>query len=112
MRDDQSTTYLASFRVVAKFGALVRAGAIRRGMGRAVRVVLGNGAAGIRELAHVIFGFAVQIIDQRCKQPACFGLKDRAQSILDRRCALMSGQLDLCWEGIRQGDYLRLRPVV
>lgn len=64
VRDYQSTTYLASFRTAAEFGALVRAEASRRGMGRAVKVViLGDGAAWIWEVARVNFGFAVQILD-------------------------------------------------
>lgn len=212
-RDYQSTTYLASFRTAAEFGALVRAEAIRRGMGRAVKVVvLGDGAAWIWELARVNFGFAVQILDlyhalerlhelchgfygtkspetelykqrwkekllsdrvdsvieearnrlhalgaqpddtlekqiaffenhrhqmlyltyhnqgffygsgvveagcktvigQRCKQSGMFWSEAGAQNILDLRCALMSRQWDLCWDGIHKSDYLRLRTV-
>lgn len=213
MRDYQSTSYLASFRTASEFGSLVRAEALRRGMGRAAKVVvLGDGAAWIRELARVNFGFAVRILDlyhalerlhelcdglygakssraqqrkerwkehlladrvgtvisearnrlqelgeqadeslekqiaffenhrnqmlyltyhkeglfcgsgvveagcktvigQRCKQSGMFWSEAGAQNILDLRCALLSGQWELCWNSIHQGDYLQLRSV-
>ena len=211
LRDYQSTTYLASFRTAEEFGALVRAEAIRRGMGRAVKVVvLGDGAAWIRELTRVNFGFAVQILDlyhalervhrlcdglygpktpeatlqkqqwkekllldkvgemieeararldllgprsddelekqiaffenhrdrmlyltyrnqgffygsgvveagcktvigQRCKNSGMFWSESGAQSILNLRCALLSGQWDLCWKALHLPDYLQIK---
>lgn len=64
MRDYQSTTYVGSFETAQEFGARVRAEALRRGMGRAERVVfLGDGAAWVWELARVNFPDAVQILD-------------------------------------------------
>jgi hypothetical protein len=64
VRDYQSTTYVGSFATAQPFGALVRAEAFRRGMGRAERVVfLGDGAAWVWELARINFPDALQILD-------------------------------------------------
>ncbi len=64
VRDYQSTTYVGSFNSAEAFGALIRAEAFRRGLGRAQRVVfLGDGAAWIWELARVNFPGAIQILD-------------------------------------------------
>lgn len=64
MRDPDSTTYVASFSPAKDFGPLIRAEAVRRGMGLASKVVLlGDGAAWIWEIARTCFPFAVQIVD-------------------------------------------------
>lgn len=64
LRDPDSTTYVASFQTARDFGPLIRAEALRRGMGLALRVVLlGDGAAWIWEIARTCFPFAVQIVD-------------------------------------------------
>jgi hypothetical protein len=64
MRDYQSTTYVGSFASAEHFGGLIRAEALRRGLGRTQRVVfLGDGATWIWELARVNFPGAVQVLD-------------------------------------------------
>jgi hypothetical protein len=64
LRDPDSTTYVASFQTAQDFGPLIRAEALRRGMGLAMIVVLlGDGAAWIWEIARTCFPFAVQIVD-------------------------------------------------
>jgi hypothetical protein len=64
MRDHESTSYIGSFDSAQEFGALLRAEAIRRGLGRALQVVfLGDGAAWIWELVRVNFPDAIQILD-------------------------------------------------
>jgi hypothetical protein len=89
-RDHQSTTYIGSFETAAEFGALIRAEAIRRGLGRAVRVVfLGDGAAWIWELARVNFPDAVQILDlfhalERLG-PLCEGLYGAGSTLAENR---------------------------
>ncbi len=64
VRDHASTTYVGSFESAADFGVRVRAEALRRGLGRAAKVVfLGDGAAWIWELARVNFPLAILILD-------------------------------------------------
>jgi hypothetical protein len=64
VRDPDSTTYVGSFDCAEDFGALVRLEALRRGLGRAAKiVVLGDGAAWIWELARVNFAEAIWIVD-------------------------------------------------
>ena len=64
VRDYESTTYVGSFQTASEFGAVIRAEAFRRGLGRAVRVVfIGDGAAWIWELARINFPDALQILD-------------------------------------------------
>jgi hypothetical protein len=64
VRDHQSTTYVGSFESAPDFGTRVRAEALRRGLGRAAKVVLiGDGAAWIWELARVNFPAALLILD-------------------------------------------------
>jgi hypothetical protein len=63
-RDPNSTTYVGSFETAADFGLRIRREALRRGMGRAVKIVfLGDGAAWIWELARVNFPSAIWIVD-------------------------------------------------
>lgn len=63
-RDPNSTTYVGSFENAGAFGARIRREALRRGMGRALKIVfLGDGAAWIWELARVNFPFAIWIVD-------------------------------------------------
>ena len=64
VRDHESTSYVGSFQTASEFGAVIRAEALRRGFGRAVKVVfIGDGAAWIWELVRVNFPGAVQILD-------------------------------------------------
>lgn len=64
MRDPDSTTYVGSFENAADFGIRLRREALRRGLGRALRVVfIGDGAAWIWELARVNFPMALLILD-------------------------------------------------
>ena len=64
VRDPDSTTYVGSFESAEDFGGRIRREAIRRGLGRAAKVVfLGDGAAWIWELARVNFSSALWIVD-------------------------------------------------
>ena len=64
MRDHGSTTYVGSLETAVDFGGRVRQEALRRGLGRALKVVfIGDGAAWIWELARVNFPMAILILD-------------------------------------------------
>jgi hypothetical protein len=64
VRDYASTSYLVSFVEASEFGSLLRQEALRRGMGRADRVVvISDGAAGLRNIARDKFPFATHILD-------------------------------------------------
>lgn len=64
VRDYASTSYLVSFLEASEFGSLLRQEALRRGMGRADRVVvISDGAAGLRNIARDKFPFATHILD-------------------------------------------------
>ena len=64
VRDHGSTTYVGSFETAVDFGGRVRQEALRRGLGRALKVVfLGDGAAWVWELARVNFPMAILILD-------------------------------------------------
>lgn len=64
LRDPDSTTYAGSFETAEEFGGRIRQEALRRGLGRAGKVVfLGDGAAWIWELARVNFSSAIWIVD-------------------------------------------------
>ena len=64
LRDPDSTTYAGSFETAVDFGARVRKEALRRGLGRALKVAfIGDGAAWIWELARVNFPMAILILD-------------------------------------------------
>ena len=64
LRDAHSTSYVATVKPAAEFGALLRAEARQRGLAQARLVVfLGDGAAGVWELAAVNFPLALCILD-------------------------------------------------
>ena len=64
VRDYASTSYLVSFVEASEFGSLLRQEALRRGMGRADRVVvISDGAVGLRNIARDKFPFATHILD-------------------------------------------------
>jgi hypothetical protein len=64
VRDEQSTSYVAAIEPTEAFGFRIYAEAMRRGAGRADRViVLGDGAQWIWALADMHFPGAVQIVD-------------------------------------------------
>jgi hypothetical protein len=64
VRDYQSTTYVGSFEKAEDFGGRLRREALRRGLGRALKVVfLGDGAAWLWELARLNFPLAILILD-------------------------------------------------
>jgi hypothetical protein len=64
VRDHASTTYVGSFEGAQGFGSRIRAEGLRRGLGRAAKVVfIGDGAAWIWELARVNFPAAIFILD-------------------------------------------------
>jgi len=63
VRDPNSTTYTGSFEIAEEFGGRLRKEALRRGMGRAIKiVVLGDGAAWIWELARVNFPSTTMVL--------------------------------------------------
>lgn len=64
VRDWASTTYVASMEGIDVFGPLLRREAIRRGLGRADRVVLlVDGAEGLENMGRINFKDATQIVD-------------------------------------------------
>ncbi|MDB6032184.1 MAG: hypothetical protein JWM16_2522 [Verrucomicrobiales bacterium] len=64
LRDPDSTTYIGNFQTAEDFGGHIRHEALRRGLGRAVKIaVLGDGAPWIWELARVNFPSAIWIVD-------------------------------------------------
>jgi hypothetical protein len=63
VRDPNSTTYTGSFETAEEFGGRLRKEARRRGMARAMKlVVLGDGAAWIWELARVNFPATITVL--------------------------------------------------
>ncbi len=64
IRDEASTSYVASFETASDFAPRLRQEAIRRGMAYALKTVfLGDGAAWVWELARVNFPNAICILD-------------------------------------------------
>jgi hypothetical protein len=64
VRDWASTTYVSTFKPVDDFGPLLRQEALRRGFGRAGKVVvLLDGAVGLGHMATLAFPNCVQIVD-------------------------------------------------
>jgi hypothetical protein len=64
VRDWESTTYVSSFKSIDEFGPCLRREALRRGMGRAGKVVLLiDGAAGLENRGKQNFKDCVQIVD-------------------------------------------------
>jgi hypothetical protein len=64
VRDYQSTTYVGGFEKAEDFGGRLRRETLRRGLGRALKVVfIGDGAAWIWELARINFLMAIFILD-------------------------------------------------
>src|SRR3990167_9368698 len=64
LRDESSTSYIASFESSDEFGTQMRQEVIRRGMAYATEIlVIGDGAPWIWEVARVNFPKATQILD-------------------------------------------------
>lgn len=90
VRDLDSSTYIGSFAPASEFAVQLRAEAQRRGMGRSTKVVvLGDGAAWIRESVRTCFPFATQILDlyhalERL-HALCQGLYPRSALWMDRQ---------------------------
>ena len=64
LRDYESTTYLSIFATIDEVGPGLRQEAIRRGLGRAQKVVLlVDGAAGLANMGRLCFSNAIQIVD-------------------------------------------------
>jgi hypothetical protein len=64
LRDPGSTTYVGSFEMAEEFGGRIRHEALRRGSGRAGKIVfLGDGAGWVWELARINFPSAILILD-------------------------------------------------
>ncbi|MBU6401240.1 MAG: ISKra4 family transposase [Verrucomicrobia bacterium] len=79
MRDYQSTTYVTSFAGAVEFGGQLRQEALRRGLGRAQKVLfLGDGAPWVWEVQRVNFPDAVAVLDRyhalEHLQDLCLGL--------------------------------------
>jgi hypothetical protein len=64
VRDDESTTYVSSFKSIDQFGPVLRQEALRRGMSTAGKVVLLiDGATGLENMGKDCFKDSVQIVD-------------------------------------------------
>jgi len=64
VRDWESTTYISSMESIDAFGSMLRAEALRRGMGSAKQVVLLiDGASGLENMGLISFKDATQIVD-------------------------------------------------
>jgi hypothetical protein len=64
LRDPNSTSYVGTFQGCREVGILLRQEALRRGLGRAAKVVyLGDGAAWVWENCRLTFPGAVEILD-------------------------------------------------
>lgn len=64
VRDWDSTTYVSSLEPIDQFGPMLRREALRRGMGKAGKVVLLiDGAEGLEKMGKLCFADAVQIVD-------------------------------------------------
>lgn len=115
VRDYQSTTYLASFQPAAELGAQSD-DSLKKQIAffenhRHQMLYLTYHNQGFFYGSGVLEAACKTVIGQRCKQSGMFWSEHGAQNILDLRCALMSRQWELCWDGIHQSDYLRLRTV-
>lgn len=64
VRDENSTTYVSSFKPIDEFGPLLRQEALRRGLGTAPQVVLLiDGAYGLENMGLLNFKDCIQIVD-------------------------------------------------
>jgi hypothetical protein len=64
VRDNESTTYVSSFKSIDEFGPLLRQEALRRGMALALQVVLLiDGAVALEKMGRACFATAIQIVD-------------------------------------------------
>jgi hypothetical protein len=64
VRDGDSTTYVSSFKSIDQFGPLLRQEALRRGMGKALKLVLlVDGAPGLENMGKLNFKDFLQIVD-------------------------------------------------
>jgi hypothetical protein len=64
VRDWESTTYVSSMDNIDTFGAMLRAEAMRRGMGSADKLILLiDGAHGLEHMGEICFKDAIQIVD-------------------------------------------------
>lgn len=104
VRDHQSTTYVGSLESASDFGARIRAEALRRGLGRALRVVfIGDGSAWIWELARVNFPLALWILDlyhalERLHE-LCEGLYGQGSP--------WAARMEQSWSGMIKDDQIR-----
>jgi hypothetical protein len=101
LRDESSTTYLASFCTADAFGLLLRQEAFRRGMAGAQQTIfMGDGAAWVWELARINFPDAICILDFYHAAEHLGALADaiygahspRAASCWRRWCSLLKSQ--------------------
>lgn len=103
VRDEDSTSYLATFADASAFAPLVKAEAIRRGAEHVRQlVVLGDGAAWIWNLATKILPAATQIVDiyharqhvHDIADAVAFMLIDRDQWLTERLAELDAGNIE------------------
>lgn len=118
MRDEASTTYLASFQPAEDFGQLLRREAFARGMAAAGQLVfIGDGAAWVWELPYLrksrdrmlyatfrsrgyFIGFGVveagckTVVGKRLKDSGMFWSLHGAQNVLTLRTALLGHHFD------------------
>ncbi len=97
LRDPDSTTYVGSFETAEEFGGRIRHEALRRGSGRAGKIVfLGDGAGWIWELARINFPSAILILD-------FYHVLERLHEL----CQGLYGEQSL-WAGRREEDWKQM----
>ena len=126
IRDPDSTTYVGAIETAEEFGKRLYLEAWKRGWSRAAqKVVLGDGAKWIRDLAAQHFPGATQIVDlyharqhlfvgsgvveagcktvigSRCEQSGMFWTVRGANAILALRCCQFNGHFEDYWEARR-----------
>lgn len=100
IRDPDSTSYVATLKPAAAFGALLRTEAIRRGLAMAHLVVfLGDGAAWVWELARINFPMALCILDF---YHASEHLKGLAEALFGTKSAPAKTQWEQWAKGLKE----------
>jgi hypothetical protein len=107
VRDEGSTSYTGAIEDAAAFGRRLFTEAWRRGWSRArQKVVLGDGAAWIWNLAHEYFPGAVEIVDLYHARQHLWELAGKLFPNQDKRRRSWASQLE------RQLDQGRIEPIV
>jgi hypothetical protein len=85
VREEDSTTYLATFATAAEFGPLLKAEAVRRGAEHVRQlVILGDGAPWIWNLADKLLPAATQIVDLYHARQHVHDIADAVAFMVDR----------------------------